>query len=193
MEKLRLCDISNAWAQKMAIYLSAGFHRELRLGAVGYVQSFVPALVSAFETTSPTGLVAFVDLRIPAFRQAELLGLSVDPAVFNEPRHCPQAQPYCAWMEIVPRDGELPPYLRPASVFDALGGDPKAILAQAMVTLPGGDFLERNPLLGGSPRSRLLTLETHLGIPRLGQVPARLTFVGSYPSDKMMRQLAVVI
>jgi len=126
-------------------------------------------------------LPTLVEPRIPFFEQAQLLGITVDPAVFYTPICERGRKPYGVWLKVVGREDELvkqglhfdkvaerlPSHLRPATHYEGINADIEVLLKHIFVLFPGGAYEQIPGMISGIRKARTLALERFLGVPRV--------------------------
>lgn len=161
-----------------------GFHTRLDDSENSFRQSYHDAVNDiVLGNHNSNGLPTLVEPRIPFFEQAQLLGISVDPAVFYTPV-CDRGQkPYGVWVKVVGREDELvrqglhfdkvaeklPAHLRPATPYEGINADIEVLLKHIFILFPGGIYEQIPGITGGTRgvNTLALALERFLGTPRI--------------------------
>ena len=115
-------------------------------------------------------LLVVVETRIPFFRQAALLGISLDPALYIRPRHQSDVAPYSLWCRTVGGLGStessrgsslnemmasLPHTLKPTTPLEGIAYPFESVQDLTSLAFPGGDTEGEVHIWGGPPKLAL--------------------------------------
>lgn len=165
--------------------IAVGFPALLDESIEDYRRGQVPLLTHVEKENVPPGVSpTLVETRIPLLKQAELLGISVDPSIVDlVAQHEIDQPPYIAWLKVINNFAsatieelivKIPEGYVPATPLEGINSDVWQIIKNSFVAMPGGEFYRQTFTLAHNAQlARAFCLEEYLGRPRLTTIRLR--------------------